>query len=388
MDRNITLAASAPGGPPVSVLTRENSVQAVLNALCEDPFTFTITQLCRLTSFSRPTVTRVLSDLVGCGLVHVKTASRANAAGGRKPQVFSLNRGHHCSLVLRVNFYAVEGFALDAAGDHLAEVTYDVADHSQVPGLLVKTLRRLLDEVEYPVYSAVVVVMGIVHRGRVVHSESFPLLNDNSWLDQLNEILMENGHEAEIVALNDAKVAARWMYSRFVNTEGAPEAMIALHCSEDLGCALIFDGVLLEGAHGAAGEILQQVDSEWNVASQLLRDLEHDHGVPIRKLFGEAEVRDRGKPFVGKLGALIGKALVPMVLMVDPDMVAIGGAITDCGKSLIDAIEIELNKATLTPPLVQMVPQGAQSVKDGAKMFVLTQARRVTMEALKRAGVG
>ena len=385
MSTHETLAPIAPGDLAAGILLRDNSVHAVLNALCEEPFTFTITELCRLTDLSRPTVTRILNDLIGHDLVHAKTASRAHAAGGRKPQVFSLNRGHHCSLVLRVNYDVVEGFALDAAGNDLADVALGFADHSDVPDLLAEALRRLLDDVDCPVYSAAVVVMGIVHRGRVVRSESFPLLDDNSWIDQLNGFLAEDGHTAQVVALNDAKVAARWMYSSLVKPEGTPESMIALHCSEDLGLGLIFDGVLLEGAHGAAGEILQDADGEWKVVSQFLRALENVHGVPIRKLFGEAAVRDRERPFVDELGTLIGKALVPMVLTLDPDMAAIGGAITDCGKPLIDAIEVELIKATPTPPLVRMAPHGAQSVKEGAKMFVLTEARRATMDVVNGA---
>ncbi|WP_189260396.1 ROK family transcriptional regulator [Trueperella pyogenes] len=377
-----TLTLSTPGDVGVSALMRDNSVHAVLNVLSEEPHTFSITELCRMSELSRPTVTRILNDLMVEDLVHTKTATRSHATGGRKPQLFSLNRKHHCSVVLRVNYDVVEGFALDAAGDVLTDVSDRFADHGEVTEHLADVLRKILNDTQCPVFSAAVVVMGIVHRGRVVRSESFPMLNDNLWIDRLNEILREHGHEAQVVALNDAKVAAQWMYDQLATPEGGPDSMIALHCSEDLGCGLIFDGVLLDGAHGAAGEILQETDGEWTTVSKYLRALESEHGMSIRQLFAAAPALDRDTPFVHTLGTLIGKALVPMVLTLDPDMAAVGGAIVDCGTPLIQAIEAELNKATPTPPLVSMAPQGAKSVKEGAKMFVLAQARNATMGLL------
>ncbi|WP_406716668.1 ROK family transcriptional regulator [Trueperella pyogenes] len=382
MSMHPALTPNAPGDVGVSALMRDNSVHAVLNALSEEPRTFSITELCRMSELSRPTVTRILNDLMAEGLVHAKTATRSHAAGGRKPQLFSLNRSHHCGVVLRVNYDVVEGFALDAAGDVLTDVSDRFSDYGEVAEHLAGVLRKILNDAQCPVFSVAVVVMGIVHRGRVVRSESFPMLNDNLWIDQLNEILHEHGHEAQVVALNDAKVAAQWMYDQLVTPEGGPDSMIALHCSEDLGCGLIFDGVLLDGAHGAAGEILQETDGEWMTVSKYLRALESEHGMSIRQLFAAAPALDQETPFVRTLGTLIGKALVPMVLTLDPDTVAVGGAIVDCGTPLIKAIEAELNKATPTPPLVSMAPRGAKSVKEGAKMFVLAQARNATMGLL------
>ncbi|QOQ38066.1 ROK family transcriptional regulator [Trueperella pecoris] len=379
MDRQTALTPLLAGESGLNTLTRDNSTNAVLNVLSSEPFVFSITHVCQLSGLSRPTVTRILGDLIDHGLVATKTATRAHATGGRKPQLFSLNRSHHCSVVLRVNYDVVQAFALDAAGDVITRLASDFSNPSEVGDRLVGALGEILDSIERPIYSVAVVVMGIVNRGLVVRSESFPALNDNAWVGRLDQILAERGHEARVVALNDAKVAAQWMYSQ-LNAPDSAESMIAIHCSEDIGCGLIFGGVLLEGAHGAAGEILQDTDGAWMQVSKFLRELEGQHGDPIRTVFAHAQQIDRDKPFIGELGKLMGRALTPMVLTLDPDTVAVGGAIVDCGPALMEAIDRELRSATPTPPAVRVAPQGAQSVQEGAKMYVLGRARRQMLD--------
>ncbi|MDO5049821.1 MAG: ROK family transcriptional regulator [Actinomycetaceae bacterium] len=372
-------SAVAPGEYALAS-TRENSVNAVLDVLASEPFTFTITEICRITTLSRPTVTRILNDLIDLDVANAQTASRSHSSGGRRPQIFSLNRFHHCSVVLRVNYDVVEGWAIDAAGGIIKSVSLPPVSAGDISDRLAGALTQILQAVDSTVYAVAVVVMGIVDQGRVVRSESFPELNSNSWIGQLNAILDDFDQSARVVALNDAKVAAKWMYSQCCTLGVGPESMIAIHCSEDFGCGLVFGGNLLEGAHGAAGEILQDEGSMWSKASSFLRKIEQDQDVSLREFFANAEAYDQENAFIEPLGRLMGKALSSMVLTLDPDAVAIGGAIVDCGPRLLTAIEQELRKATPTPPSVHVSPQGAQSVSEGAKMHVLAEARRTTLQ--------
>lgn len=378
----MTVGLREAGESALASPTRINSINAVLDVLGIEPHVYSISEICQLSTLSRPTVTRILNDLIDEDLVHSETAKRSHASGGRKPRKYSLNLAHHCSIVLRVRSDVVEGYALDTAGGAITSASTDFSNGNEVPICFSNVLRKILGSVNSPVYSTAAVVMGIVDHGKVVRSESFPVLNDNAWLSNLNQILADHGHRSKTVALNDAKVAAQWMYGQLSVQDDALDSMIAIHLSEDIGCGLIFGGALIEGAHGAAGEILQDRDSEWSITSKYLHELEDTHGVSLRELFANWQHYDNEKPFVSKLGTLMGKALSSMTLTLDPHTIAIGGAIVDCGEPLLSAIKGELSAATPTPPDVRIAPKGVQSVSEGAKMHVLSEARRITIELL------
>lgn len=359
--------------------TRTRSTNAVLDALAGVDAEISVARLCEITGLSRPTVMRTVRDLVTAGVATATTAEQANFAGGRRPQLFKLNRRHHASIVLRVNYHVMQGLAFDSAGSLLTRTAVKFSKSAKVPWLLREMLADLLGVVAVPVYSVAVVVMGIVRHGRVVRSDLVPELDDNQWISDLDRLLADSGQECSVVALNDAKISAQWMYYAVAQNKPAPESLIAIHCSEDVGCGLVFGGVLLDGAHGAAGEILQDINGPWTPVSKYLRQLEKEYGLPIRNVY-KLRARDGGvAKFVEPLGQLMGKALVPMALTLDPDVITISGAIVDCGTELIDEIQKVLLAATPTAPEIRQTPYGAQSVEKGARMFVLKQAREKTL---------
>ncbi|WP_216452451.1 ROK family protein [Arcanobacterium phocae] len=352
---------------------RDHSIIAVLSALGKANHQLTMTDVCHQTKLSRPTVKRILSELATLNLIHTSTAEQSHINGGRRPQLFSLNQQHHCALILRINSHVIDGFILDAAGNTTIHLTHSIDSAEKIVSELCNMTSKLLENIVSPILSTIVVVMGIVHNGRVIRSDSYPNLNDNQWTIDIESILANNGHDVSVIALNDAKTAARWMYHQISSFHYTPQSLIALHCSEELGCGLVFDGVVMEGAHGAAGEILQHHSGEWEVVSHYLRTLEHDYNQPIRKIFSSIAQESESVPFITKLGSLIGQALTPMVLTLDPDTLAIGGAIVDCGAPLIEAISAQLSTVTPTPPTTYATPQGTQSVEEGAKMRAIEE---------------
>lgn len=74
----------------------------------------------------------------------------------------------------------------------------------------------------------------------------------------------------------------------------------------------------------------------------------------------------------------MGYALIPIINLLDPDVIAIGGAISDCGKLVKSQLAQILEENTPVPPEVFITPKGTQSVLSGCQL----RAREMALQTL------
>lgn len=127
-------------------------------------------------------------------------------------------------------------------------------------------------------------------------------------------------------------------------------------------------GRILEGAHGAAGEVTLDANGGWKKCSRRIRAAETRFGIGIREVFQAAQAGDQAaREFVTELSDEVGQALSPLVLAVDPEVVTIGGAYVDAGEVIADRIDAHLQAISPTPPEVLLATPGESCVMSGAK---------------------
>lgn len=360
---------------------REQNTRRVIETLTTYFDWTSLNALGKEISISRPTLNLVLSNLSASGLVESKTAAVGHALGGRKPQLFRLKPHHHNTVVMRVNLSGCSGRIIAANGEILFTHYLPFEKRNLVTHTFANLLTQLLQHATGQVKATVIAVMGIVSNGNLIRSDRFPALTQENWLTELKEILKTTGHNPLIKIVNDAKVATQWMEYLLAVSGKTRETMVAIHCSDTVGAGLVFNGKLIEGAHGGAGEILLGEHTHWHRCADLLQNLADKHKRPTNEILSTPGICDEEPQALIEISEEIGHALIPIINLLDPDVIAIGGAISDCGQLVKTVITKIIARYTSTPPEIFITPKGTQSVLSGCQLH----AREIALESLVTA---
>ena len=167
--------------------------------------------------------------------------------------------------------------------------------------------------------------------------------------------------DVPIAAQNDANVAA--LGEMLYHNEYKNACMITL--GTGVGCGIILNGKILEGVHGAAGEVghiviadeydfscscglkgcLETVASATGVL-RLAKYHYHEYKTKLKSEFSAKDVFDLAKKndplclfVVDRVGYYIAKCLAILAVTVDVDVFYIGGGVSKAGDILIEAIQ-------------------------------------------------
>ncbi|MCS4484899.1 ROK family protein [Gleimia sp. 6138-11-ORH1] len=342
----------------------QNTVN-VIHALSGYPDWVSLNDLQLELALSRPTLNAVLASLEKIGLVNSTTAKTGHALGGRKPQLFLLNPHHHNTLVMRINLSGCTGRVISASGTVLYQHYIPHGDLSSPESTFVALTKELKKHTTGTIYATVIAVMGIVHNGQLLRSDTFPSLTKPDWVEEIKSLVSTADNPCPVQIVNDAKVATEWMHHLLQQNQAEPETLMAVHCSDTVGAGLIFNGKLLEGARGAAGEILLGSDIYWHKCRQLLKELRDKYGRPTNEIFSTAGICELETELIQNVSANIGHALIPIINLLDPEVIAIGGAISDCGSLVKASIAQVFAGKISSPPEIYITPRGTQSVLSG-----------------------
>jgi glucokinase-like ROK family protein len=311
-------------------------------------------EIARATGLSRSTVSSIVSDLIGSGLLieqREATGVAHGEAGGRPPVLLSLDPS--AGLAVGVDFghthlrVAVSDLSHEVLAESLREL--DV-DHSADEGLdaAAELVDKVLDEAGVDRKRVLGVGMGLpgpINRstGAVGSSSILP-----GWVgvDAAAEMGRRLGLPVHVE--NDANLGA---LAEFVWGSGKGHSdVVYIKLSSGVGAGLLLGGRLHEGAGGTAGEIghtpaqsgtaicrcgsrgcLETVASARAIAEQLSAS----RGEPLstQQLL---ELTAAGDPAAARLiaeaGREIGVALAGLVNLVNPDCVIIGGDLSAAGE--------------------------------------------------------
>lgn len=372
------LSKHVPDAVETTANIREQNTLRVIETLTSRQSWSSLNALGKDIFLSRPTLNLVLNNLVKTGLVESKTADTGHALGGRKPQIFRINPTHHNTIVMRVNLSGCTGRVISADGETIFTHYLPYFANDFVDQTFATLLQELLKHATGPVAATVIAVMGIVSEGKLIRSDRFPTLTQPAWTKQLQTILKTAGHIPQLRIVNDAKVATQWMEHLLRNAGNQSETIVAIHCSDTVGAGLVFNGKLLEGTHGAAGEILLGKPTHWHRCADLLHKLAEKHGRPTNEILSTPGICSKEKPHLEAIIQEMGYALIPIINLLDPDVIAIGGAISDCGKLVKSQLAQILEENTPVPPEVFITPKGTQSVLSGCQLH----AREMALQTL------
>lgn len=165
-------------------------------------------------------------------------------------------------------------------------------------------------------------------------------------------------NDANLAALGEARLGAG----------RGRRAVLHICVADGIGAGFVFDGRLLTGAHGFSGELAHVQVTPDGAACFC-----GNHGC----LITESAVRrlwSRAAPLDGEeLGALVGRALAPLVTALDPDCVVMDARLADGCKPFIAGATAELARRC-PPGLAESLEVVAGELKDAERHGALAAA--------------
>lgn len=392
------------GGPQV---LRLMNCAAVLQAI-RDAGATRLADLIRSTGLSRPTVTAAVATLIRDGWVEETEAPDSDLPRmGRPARVVRFRADAQHVVGIDVGPHTVHCAVADLTGNLVAQVRRDVeepASHAALIEHVHATVGLVLARAGVAQSSIAAVGVGtpgIVdeRRGAVVQAPSVP-----GWTTlELSRTLQRN-IACPVYVENDVNLAV--VAERSSGTWGEADDMVLIQWGARVGAAVLIQGRLQRGAHGAAGEIgfVDLEEEPQGVQPEGLGPLEATIGTSqiFRRArdLGDRTSRDAvamlgaaaaGEPHalqaLDEAAARFARGLAPFLAAIDPELVVIGGSITLAGDSILDAVRRHLGPRVLVAPRLQLSALGDDAVALGAVRLALDHAERQLLDAYSTAEV-
>ena len=259
----------------------------------------------------------------------------------------------------------VLGGVVDAAGTVIAQARRDTAARDTS-----KTLELIVEVVEELTREHTVTAVGIGAAGWLDRDRSRVLFAPNlAWRNEPLRDLVAERIDLPIMIENDANAAA-WAEFRYGAAKAATDSMALFTIGTGIGGGLVLGGQIIRGANGIAAEMghvrvvpsglpcgcgrlgcLEQYASgtalvryarEWALADPgsagILLDLAHGAldalTGPMVTRAARAGDRAAGAAFA-EVGRWLGSGLADLVLVMDPEVLVVGGGVIEAGELLM-----------------------------------------------------
>ncbi|SDT59217.1 Sugar kinase of the NBD/HSP70 family, may contain an N-terminal HTH domain [Jiangella sp. DSM 45060] len=364
-----------------------------------------VTELVRATGLSRPTVTAAVTTLMADGWVEETEAPEIDAPRmGRPARVLRFRADARHVLGIDVGPHKVYCAVADLSGTVVAHARHDVTaarTHAELLDQVETTMRKALAAVpvSLPDIAAVGIgTPGIVddQRGAVVQAPSVP-----GWSSLELGSLIRQRLDCPVRVENDVNLAV--MAERWNGSGSDAENLILVQWGARIGAALLVDGQLHRGAHGAAGEIgfLELEEEPQGTQADGLGPLESAVGTAwiLRRahslgdespdaaavLVAAAAGDPRALQAVDEACARLARGLASFVSAIDPALVVIGGSITLAGDVILAGLRRHLSRRALVEPRLELSRLGDDAVALGAVRLALADAERRLLDVYTTA---
>ena len=363
---------------------RASNMSTVLRNILVSPGEVTRAGLSLRTGMTRATISRLVDDLVGAGLVRELEPSDGGGRG-RPANRLTPAEGSAAALGVEVDVTSLDIMLVDLAGRELGHrrIERDLAD------------------------SAPVETMAFAARG-LVSPTRLALAPNLGWRDIPHaQLLAPLADLNPIVVANEADLAAYAVAYTRPGVADGPSTFVYVSGEVGVGAGVIVDHRPMSGARAWSGEIGHMcadpngplcrcgargcLEAYLGVralaehvgapagsgARDILRcaGLVDDAGFETSEYLPEAAVRERARAVLTEAGAALGRVLSGVINAMDIPHVVLGGAVAELSSALLDPAREEIETRTLQAPwsfpIVEVLPDSASLTVRGAAFRVL-----------------
>lgn len=361
-DRAILRLVHELDGSEVSTLRWINE-RAVLRLLFDSDRARSVAEIAAARALSRPTVEGTLAQLLREGWVLESEPQTSGRGAGRPAKYYAF--ADRSKLIMGVDLgpHGVICTAATLRGEVLATARIadlDIPSGEQAFAALVDAVTAALTEsgrAEKDVIALTVGLPAIVDaRGDVSLTVVVP-----EWRSfRLTERIRERFASMHVIFENDANLATVGELA-WGSAVGA-RSMVNVLVGHRVGAGVILDGRLTRGVHGAAGEIGALPAARWESA---YRRLAGPAGRVQDTLGGIADDDPAALRRLEKFAEDLARGIAALCLVLDPEVVIIGGGSTRFGERLIEPLHAAVAALTLFPVELRTSTLGQSAVALG-----------------------
>lgn len=383
---------------------RASNMSTVLRNILASPGEITRAGLSQRTGMTRATISRLVDDLVGAGLV--RELEPGDGGGrGRPANRLTPAEGSAVALGVEVDVASLDVMLVDLAGRELGHrrIERDFADSApeETMALAAREAHTLLEDTLPD--GALFLGTGVGLPG-LVSPTRLALAPNLGWRDIPHEQLLAPLADLNpVVVANEADLAAYAVAYTRPGVAGGPSTFVYVSGEVGVGAGVIVDHRPMSGARAWSGEIghmcadpngpLCRCGARGCLEAYLgVRALAEHVGAPMGSgargilrcagLFDEAGVtlamgaeRERARAVLAEAGAALGRVLSGVINAMDIPHVVLGGAVAELSGALLDPAREEIETRTLqapwSSPIVEVLPDSASLTVRGAAFRVL-----------------
>lgn len=402
------MEAQSPGnGTHVLRQINRTAVLRAVRASAEPP---RVTELTKVTGLSRPAVTRGVTDLVDVGLVEWVGAGEAGNSIGRPAQRvrFRAEAGFVAGLDVRPR--RVHVVLVDLAGEQIAARDVSAAPAGRrivkaaADGIAAGASAAGLSTED--LWAITVGTPGIVdpNTGTVEAAPSIP-----GWAGLPVAASLSRRYSCPVQVENDTNLAA--LAEQASGAAAGCANFVYVHWDERVGTGLVIADRLYRGASSSAGELgfldligdldrppdgprtaafdgagtferlvgtaairelalSHSAEVEAEQLHRLLLDTDADHVFPT--LFERAaDGDDTAAAICERVTSRFAAGLAALLLLIDPEVVVVGGSVAAAGQPLLDALHRQLGTRLFHVPRLVMAHLADEAVAHGATQHAL-----------------
>lgn len=312
------------------------------------------------TKLAKPTVSAIVDDLIGDGLVREIGPGATTVEGGRPPILLEFNTRSRFFVGVHIGVRRTNVVVTDAQGLELARCEAPTTGGAPEETLtaVAELAKRALSDARAP--KSKVGALGVCVPGLVDLDNGTCVFAPNlGWRDVPVRQFLRTAlrTSAPTFVLNTAQACA--VAEAVEGAARGAQQVVLIYAGTGIGAGLIIDGRLYRGVSGIAGElghvkIAGAVDActcggrgclETLIAAPAL---ERAAGRPLEDLAADAARGDsRAEGFVRTAGAQLGAAAGWLVNIWNPEVVVVGGGLSEAGDAFMDAFTGAVQDASL-----------------------------------------
>jgi predicted NBD/HSP70 family sugar kinase len=349
----------------------------------------TATQLTALTGLSRTAADSVLTELVRDGWL-VKTAAPIPPEGsspGRPAALYEFRAGAGSVLAVDIGAHHISAAVADLQGRvtvlRSAPADEDAPAHErlELTGEVIDAALAEAAVARDAIASVAIGSPGVIDDGRVLHfgGNGMP-----GWIGTDIEAHFESLFECHVGVEGDCGLGA--LAEKWIGAAQPFDSVVYVLSGIRTGAAVISDGKLQRGAHGAAGLIGELPQLRWREIEDEAYGREvYGRNRPSRdELFRRAHLNDtRARAAVDDFADVLALGISAMVLAVDPDSVVIGGASSAHAHQIRDRIEEGVRRRCPIAPPVLVSTLDSNAVLMGSVRLALVQIEDILRSAIQ-----
>lgn len=366
---------------------RQENIRSTLLCL-RDSGPLSVVSVAKIVGISRPTAQSILYDLQEQGFVAEQNADLAGQRSvGRPAKVYSFVAKGEYLVAVDLGLHTLHGRLVDISGTVIVSaevVTPGKLTSDERLDLVEGLVKQMAAEAATSLKELRVIVFsvpGIVDdAGKVILSNPVP-----EWTGvNLGQVLGRRlGND--VIVENDINLAALAEHS--LGVAKGSNNVFYLHVGHRMNAGLILGGQLYRGKNFSAGEIADIEELQFFVFGEDTDNLSTTSAA--RDLIDAVERGDEGaEGDLSKFASQVALTIAPVSAALDPDMVVIGGGLSQAGEVLVEPIRKAVEKLVPSRRISPMETStfGASGTVLGAlvRAFQVFNAARYGTESLPR----